>query len=106
MDSVMTLLGWIGGALYLFAYLSLVKGWVQGIAYRFHLANIASGSCLAISCAYFGAIPSMAINIVFVAIGLYYIFQKSRQNSRLAMISAEESRFQSTSAANQSLEAA
>lgn len=106
MDQVMTLLGWFGGILYLFAYLCLVQGWLLGTSYRFHAANITSGSLLALSCAYFGAIPSMAINVVFVGIGVYYVIQKTWRSTRTSVVSAQAARFESPLPANQSLEAA
>jgi hypothetical protein len=106
MDQGMTLIGWVGGILYLLAYLCLVKGWLLGTSYRFHGANITSGSLLALSCAYFGAIPSMVINIVFVAIGVYYVTQKSWRSARMQVVSAQTVHFDSAHPANQSLEAA
>jgi len=106
MDFTMTALGWFGGGLYLAAYLCLVKGWVAGTSYRFHGANMLSGTCLAISSAYFGAIPSMAINVVFVGIGLYYVVDKARGADPTRVVTIESARFPDAQPANRSLEAA
>lgn len=64
-------IGWIGAALLLTAYGLVSSERWRGRSFRFQLCNAVGSVCLIANTAYYGAYPSMAVNVVWVVIALY-----------------------------------
>ena len=49
LDAIMLGLGFVGGIVYLAAYLSLMRGWISGMSYLFHGTSVISCMIIAVS---------------------------------------------------------
>jgi hypothetical protein len=81
-DHIMLGLGFVGGLIYLAAYVSLTRGWISGTGYAFHGVSVFSCILVAVSSAYSQAWPSAAMNVVFVMIGAVYLARKAIADAR------------------------
>ena len=73
MDATVVLVnvvGWIGMALLISAYVLVTVGRIAGPGLTFQLMNLVGGAALMVNSAYYGAWPSAALNLVWVVIGL------------------------------------
>jgi formate hydrogenlyase subunit 3/multisubunit Na+/H+ antiporter MnhD subunit len=71
-------IGWLAAALMLSAYLLLTMGRVSGRSSVYQWLNVLSGAGFILNSGWNGAYPSAFINVVWVAIGLYGVFGRSR----------------------------
>jgi hypothetical protein len=62
--------GWIGMALLIGAYVLVTLGRISGPGLTFQLMNLVGGGFLMVNSAYYGAWPSAALNVVWVVIGV------------------------------------
>jgi len=76
-------LGWIGGILVLIAYWLVSTGRVRGNSLLFQSLNICGSVCLIINSAYFGAFPSVGVNVFWIIIAFYSLF-KSQPEKKLS----------------------
>ncbi len=67
--------GWTGSVLILAAYALLTARKVRGNSLNYQLLNIAGSILLIVNTLYYGALPPAALNLVWLAIGLYSIFR-------------------------------
>jgi hypothetical protein len=70
--------GWIGAALILGAYILLSAGKMQGNSPAYQWMNVIGGAGFVLNSGYHGAIPSVAINVLWILIGglaLWRIYQ-------------------------------
>ena len=67
---LVNVVGWIGMALLIGAYALVTAGKLHGPGLTFQLMNLFGGGFLMVNSAYYGAWPSAALNLVWVAIGL------------------------------------
>jgi hypothetical protein len=67
---IVNVVGWIGMALLIGAYALVTAGRLHGPGLTFQLMNLVGGASLMVNSAYYGAWPSAALNLVWVAIGL------------------------------------
>ena len=65
------LVGWIAAALMLSAYVLLTTGKLSAHSRTYHWLNVLAGLGIIVNSGWNGAFPSVFINIVWVAIGLY-----------------------------------
>ncbi len=78
---VVNVLGWAGMALLISAYALVTAGWLTGTALRFQLMNLFGGAGLMVNSAYYDAWPSAALNLVWVAIGIFGLIRaRGRDN--------------------------
>jgi hypothetical protein len=71
--------GWLGAALLLFAYLMVsIRIW-DGDSPRYQGFNLMGGISLIINTIYYGAYPSSFVNLVWVGIAIYTL---ARRNSK------------------------
>lgn len=70
--------GWLAAAMMLSAYVLLTMGRLSGRSNWYHWLNILSGAGFILNSGWNGAYPSASINVVWVAIGLYGVFGRSR----------------------------
>ncbi len=68
--------GWIGAALLLLAYALVSNRRLAGDSVRFQLLNLSGGVLLAANSAYHGALPSVAVNAVWIVIGLAALLRR------------------------------
>lgn len=67
--------GWAGAALILGAYIMLSLGRLQGNSPAYQWANVIGAAGFILNSGYHGAIPSVAINILWVAIGVFALWR-------------------------------
>lgn len=63
--------GWAGAVLVLLGYVLVSTGRLEGRSVAFQVLNLAGSLGFIVNTAWHGAIPSMALNIVWSAIALY-----------------------------------
>jgi hypothetical protein len=73
------ILGWIGAILLLLAYALVSNRKLAGDSVRFQLLNLSGGLLLAANSAYHGALPSVAVNAVWIVIGMVALLRARRQ---------------------------
>jgi hypothetical protein len=78
-STIIDLMGWIGAVLLLLAYALVSSGRLAGDSVRFQLLNLSGGLLLAANSAYHGALPSVAVNAVWIVIGLAALLRARRQ---------------------------
>lgn len=67
--------GWTGAVLILGAYILLSLGRLQGNSPAYQWANVIGAAGFILNSGYHGAIPSVAINILWVAIGIFALWR-------------------------------
>jgi hypothetical protein len=80
-STIIDLMGWIGAVLLLLAYALVSSGRLAGDSVRFQLLNLSGGLLLAANSAYHGALPSVAVNAVWIVIGLAALLRARRQRA-------------------------
>ena len=68
--------GWLGAALVLTAYILISARKVSGNSYLFQGLNFVGSAGLATSAAVAGALPSAAVNLVWMAIGIVVLLRR------------------------------
>jgi len=66
---IINVVGWAGMALLLGAYALVTTGRLHGPGLRFQVINLFGGFFLMLNSAYYGAWPSVGLNLVWVVIG-------------------------------------
>ncbi|GAB7049980.1 CBU_0592 family membrane protein [Catenuloplanes indicus] len=82
--SLIAILGWAGAGVLLLAYALVSTKRLTGDGWRFQVLNLAGGLALAVNSAWFGAWPSAALNVVWVAIGTVAIARIAAARKRTA----------------------
>ncbi len=67
---LVNVVGWIGMALLISAYILVTVGRLHGPGLTFQLMNLFGGGFLMLNSAYYGAWPSAGLNLVWVVIGV------------------------------------
>jgi hypothetical protein len=62
--------GWLGAALLLFAYFLVSAGKVRGSSVRYQALNIVGSLLLGVNAFYYGAMPSVGIDVAWIGIGV------------------------------------
>jgi len=78
MKLAIEIIGWIGAALILGAYLLLSSGRLRAETLTYHLMNILGALGFVINSGWNGALPSAAMNVVWMGIGVYAVRQLRR----------------------------
>jgi hypothetical protein len=78
MKSFIDVAGWSAALLILTAYGLLSFGKIQPRSWVYQVMNIAGAVGFIINCAWNGAWPSVALNVVWLAIGFYALRRNSR----------------------------
>lgn len=71
LEIVIETAGWAGAGLVLLAYVLVSTGRLEGRSVAFQLLNLVGSLGFVVNTAWHGAIPSMALNIVWSGIALY-----------------------------------
>lgn len=78
MNLVMEIIGWIGAALVLAGYGLLSAHKLDSRSVTYQLLNIGGSLGLVINTLWNGAIPSAAVNVIWMAIGVHAVWRNSR----------------------------
>lgn len=73
--------GWAGAALILGAYVLLSLGRMQGNSPLYQWLNVIGAAGFILNSGYHGAIPSVAINILWVGIGVFALWRIYRASA-------------------------
>ena len=82
MKFAIEVIGWAGAALILGAYALLSAGRLRAESLTYHLMNILGAGGFVINSGYNGALPSAVMNVVWIGIGVYALYQLRRRPSR------------------------
>ena len=77
-EILINLIGWAGVALLLFAYWLVSTKRVQGDSIKYQALNIIGALLLILNSFYFGAYPSVGVNIAWVGIAVFTITKAIR----------------------------
>jgi hypothetical protein len=75
-EFVVNVLGWVGTVLYLVAYALISSRKVEGDSLLYQGMNIVAGFLLVANTFYWKAYPSLALNVVWIGIGLFTLGRK------------------------------
>lgn len=73
------IIGWIGAVLVLIGYISVSTGRLSGASPAFHWLNAIGAGCFILNTWWHGAIPSMALNIIWSGIGFTALYRMWRR---------------------------
>ena len=82
MDILIEMAGWLGALLVLGAYLLVTTGRVSGKSALFQSMNALGSALFILNTWWHGAIPSMVLNIVWLAIGTVALARIARLRSK------------------------
>ena len=74
-------IGWAAAAMMLSAYFLLTSGRLSSRSATYQWLNVFSGAGVVVNSGWNGAYPSVFLNIVWMAIALYGLFQQARAPS-------------------------
>lgn len=72
------ILGWLAAVLILGAYILLSLGRLDGRSPLFQWMNVVGAAGFVVNSGYNGALPSAALNVVWMAMGLFTLVQLAR----------------------------
>jgi hypothetical protein len=78
MTLIMEAVGWLGAALVLFAYWLVSAGRAEARSARYQSLNIGGALGLVANSAWNGAVPSAAVNVIWIGIGVYAMVRTRR----------------------------
>jgi hypothetical protein len=81
MKLVIEIIGWTGAALILGAYALLSAGKLRAESVSYHLMNILGAAGFVINSGWNGALPSAVMNVVWIGIGVYALYQMRKRVS-------------------------
>ena len=73
-------LGWLGAILLLLAYWRVSHGLLDPKGRRYQWLNVAGGALLIVNSAWYGAFPSVAVNVVWILVGLQALLTWRRRS--------------------------
>jgi hypothetical protein len=78
MKVAVEVIGWIGAALILGAYALLSTGRLRAESLTYQLMNILGAAGFVVNSGWNGALPSAAMNVIWMGIGIYALRQRRR----------------------------
>ena len=82
MKLAIEVIGWAGAALILGAYALLSAGKLRSDAAVYHLMNILGAAGFVVNSGWNGALPSAAMNLIWIGIGVYALYQPYRSKPK------------------------
>ena len=76
MSIAMEVVGWIGASLILAAYVLISAGRIGGRSNAYQIMNICGSAGVLLNSGYNGAIPSAALNLVWLGIGTVVLLRR------------------------------
>jgi hypothetical protein len=80
MKYTIEIVGWVAAAMMLSGYVLLTMNKLSARSDLYHWLNVLSGAGFIVNSGWNGAYPSAFINVVWMAIGLYGVFGRSRRS--------------------------
>ena len=74
--------GWIGAALILLGYLMVTTGRLTGQSAAFQWMNVAGAAGFIVNGWWHGALPSTALNVIWMGIGIVALLRISRRRAQ------------------------
>ena len=78
MKIAIEVIGWSGAAMILGAYALLSTGKLRAESLTYHLMNILGAAAFVVNSGWNGALPSAAMNVIWMGIGIYALRQHRR----------------------------
>lgn len=78
MKLAIEVIGWAGALLILGAYALLSAGKLKARSVSYHLMNILGAIGFVVNSGWNGAMPSAALNVIWIGIGFYALWQRRR----------------------------
>jgi hypothetical protein len=78
MKLAVEVIGWAGALLILVAYALLSAGKLKARSLSYHLMNILGAAGFVVNSGWNGALPSAAMNVIWIGIGIYALWQRRR----------------------------
>ena len=78
MKTINEIIGWTAAVMMLSAYVLLTTGRLRSLAPAYQWLNVLSGAGFIVNSGWNGAYPSAALNLIWMAIGLYGLFRGAR----------------------------
>lgn len=75
------IIGWIGSAFVVIAYTLNIVGKMNSRSVSYIILNITGSGCLIANTFYHNAIPSMAVNVVWIVIAIFALVRKPKKLS-------------------------
>jgi hypothetical protein len=75
---VIEIIGWSAAVMMLSAYLLLTSGRLRSLSPAYQWLNVLSGAGFIVNSGWNGAYPSAALNLIWMAIGLYGLLRGAR----------------------------
>ena len=75
---VIEIVGWLGAAMILLAYLLLSAGWLPARSLAYQGLNLGGAIAFVVNSGWNGAIPSAALNVVWAGIALFALTRLAR----------------------------
>ena len=72
------IIGWTAAVMMLSAYVLLTTGRLRSLSPAYQWLNVLSGAGFIVNSGWNGAYPSAALNLIWMAIGLYGLFRGAR----------------------------
>ena len=82
MKLAVDVIGWSGALLIIAAYALLSAGRLKAESIAYHLMNILGAAGFVVNSGWNGALPSAAMNVVWIGIGMYALFQRRTRTSK------------------------
>ena len=82
MKLAIEVIGWAGAALILGAYALLSTGKLRSDTAVYHLMNVLGAAGFVVNSGWNGALPSAAMNLVWIGIGAYALYQLHRGRAK------------------------
>jgi hypothetical protein len=79
MKILIDVVGWLGAALLLLAYFLVSTGRMRGVTIRYQALNIVGSILLGTNAFYYGALPSVGIDVAWIGIGVMALVQGQRK---------------------------
>ena len=74
------IIGWIGAVFLLLAYVLVSQKKLMGDSVSYQLLNAGGGLCLIVNTYYYGAFPSVAVNVIWIGISAIFIVKKLKKD--------------------------
>jgi hypothetical protein len=84
--------GWLGATLLLLAYYLVSAGKVRGSSVRYQALNIVGSLLLGLNAFYYGAMPSVGIDVAWIGIGVLALIHGRRRSQDLDRSGASPNR--------------
>lgn len=87
MKFTVEVIGWVAAALILGSYALLSTGRLQAQSLTYQLMNVAGAAGFVVNSGWNGALPSAAMNVIWMGIGAYAVLQQRRSQEKARSLS-------------------